>query len=80
MAVQVCNMHGEWVLGVVIKHKKKCKEAVNLSDHRSPHVRDSHLFDALVSLVALTWLFWFWSQNHTFYGNVQDCKHTTERN
>lgn len=39
--VQVCNTQAEWALGVVTKHKKKCKEAVNFSEHKSPCVGPS---------------------------------------
>lgn len=56
--VQVCSTCAEWALGVVTKHKKKCKE-VNLSEHKIPCVWDPHLIDALVSVVALTRQLWF---------------------
>lgn len=59
MHVQVCTMYSMSVLGAVIKHKKKCKEAVNASDHASICVWNPHLYDALVSVVVLTSQVWF---------------------
>lgn len=47
-------MYSKLVLGAVIKHKKKCKEAVNAFDHASICVWNPHLYDALVSVVVLT--------------------------
>ena len=59
MHVQLCNTHDKSVLGAVIKPKKKCKEAMNVSDHASICAWNPHLYNALVSVVVLPCQVWF---------------------